>query len=167
MKKIYLVICVAILFLAAGCSNVDSKKISDLEAKVAELEAKKLEVLTKLNEFETRTYANSHKNGVFECANPYGGLQKVRFLASTVIYVTGLGDDKLPIYNNYYYYKYIDNNTLQLVDDIDMPDSLPYYTFEKLQDMPDLLRTIEFIEDGNTITVSPVSETSTCKFKAD
>jgi len=154
------------LLLLVGCSNADSQKIADLEAKVAALETKKLEILTLLNEYQTRNYRTSHKNGVFECANPYGGIQEVRFLASTVVLVTGM-EENLPAYNNYYYYKFLDDTTLQLVDDIDMPDSLPYYTFENLQNIPDLLRTISFIEDGNTLTITPVNEFSTCTFRAD
>ena len=161
------IIFLSIIFLLFGCSSSDNSKIKELEAKVATLETEKLSLLTQLSEFQSRSYATSYKNGVFECNNPYGGIQEVRFLASTVIYVTGVDETKQPMFNNYYYYKYIDNNTLQLVDDINMPDSLKYYTFENLEKIPNLLRTIKFIDNGNSITISPVSETSTCTFKKD
>jgi hypothetical protein len=167
MKIRNIAVFVSILVLLFGCTSGENAKVKELEAKVAALESEKYNLSVELNAFQSRSYMTSKKNGVFECNNPYGGIQKVRFLAATVIYVTGVDEAKKPMFNNYYYYKYIDDFTLELVDDIDMPDSLEYYTFENIQKVPEILRTIKFVDDGNTITISPYSEASTCKFKKD
>lgn len=156
----------SIILLLFGCSSGDGAKIKALEAKVASLEIEKYNLSVKLNAYQSRSYITSHKNGVYDCNNPYGGIQNVRFLAATVIYVTGV-DGKEPMFNNYYYYKYLDDFTLKFVDDIDMPDSLEFYTYENLMTVPDLLRTIEIIDNGDSITISSVNEALICTFKKD
>ncbi|MGB7595630.1 MAG: hypothetical protein WBL80_08715 [Erysipelotrichaceae bacterium] len=155
----------AVIMSLAGCSNTDKKQIAQLETKISQLEKEKQDLLIKSNEILAFFTGSKFKNNIYDCANPYGGIQHVKFLSSSIVHVTGVDEYKAPMYNNYYIYTLKDQFTLTLIGDIDMPDSLNLYTYTNLLTMADLLKTITFSQDFKTITISPVNEYSTCTLR--
>jgi len=126
-KSIAIILLIGILIMSlSGCSNTDKKLITELETKISQLEKEKQDLLIKNNEILTFFTGNKYKGNIYDCANPYGGIQHVKFLSSSVVYVTGLDEYNEPMFNNYYIYAMKDQYTLTLVGDLDMPDSITF-----------------------------------------
>jgi hypothetical protein len=164
LVRIMLLICIVTMSLA-GCQNTDKKLITELETKISQLEKEKQDLLIKNNEVLAFYTGSKFKNNIYDCANPFGGIQHVKFLSSSIVYVSGVDEYKAPMYSNYYIYAMKDQFTLTLIGDIDMPDSLNLYTYSNLLTMADLLKTITFSQDFETITITPVNEYTTCKLR--
>lgn len=161
MKKNMLSI--TLLLLLVGCSN-SNKKLTELENENASLKQANQELVTQLNEIKDIDYTNKYKNGYFDCHNTYGGVQRIRFLSASVLYITGVDEDKLPMFNNYYVYKYTSQNKITMIDDIDLPDSLNLYTYEFLMSSTNYLEELTFTDDGKELVFDPKYQIGNCTY---
>lgn len=160
-----MIICSCLLL--TSCSNSLEKKISDLENQIQILKEQNNDYIKQIVELRTISTDNQYKSGSFKCDNDVAGIKEVKFLAATVIYVTGISEDGTTMINNYYLLKTLDNKTFTLVDEIVLKDSLPFYTFEAIQLVPDLMRTWRISDDGKQLTYSPAINEHTCNWKAN
>jgi len=164
IRTILVLLCAMILSLT-GCSNGDKKHIAQLETRIDQLEKEKYDLIVKNNEIVSFFTLSKFKNHIYDCPNPFGGIQHVKFLSNSIVYVTGLDEFGDLMYNNYYIYNTKDKYTLSLVGELDMPDSIDSYSYSNLLKMADLLKTITFSQDFETITITPVDQYTTCRLK--
>lgn len=154
---------IILMLLLVGCSN-NNKKLTELENQNVVLEKANQDLIAQLNEIKDIDYTNKYKKGYFDCHNPYGGVQKIQFLSANVLYMTGVDEDKLPMFNNYYVYKYLSQKKIIMVDDIDLPDSLNLYTFEFLTSSTNYLEELTFSDDGMELEFDPKYSIDKCTY---
>jgi len=167
IKPIILLIIICSSFLLTSCSNSLDKQITDLKGQIEILKTQNSDLIEEIASVKSLSAENQYKNGSFKCDNDLAGIKEVKFLAATVIYVTGISEDGTTTINNYYLLKTTDNITFTLVDEILLKDSLSAYSYEALQLVPGLMRTWSISNDGKQLTYSPVTNEHTCNWKAN
>ena len=150
---------IVVSFSLVGCSQDQTKKIDELNAKTLELYSK-LDLLT------DQDFTNKYKDGEFDCHNPYG-IQKVKFLSSRVIFIYGVTEYNEPMYNNYYVINLIGKNKYEIVDEVKLPDTLNKVTIEFLRSEWAMgftyLREINILDNGEKLTIAN-EPTEVCTF---
>jgi hypothetical protein len=164
-KFVTVILLSAVIISLAGCSNADKKLVTQLQAQISQLEKEKEALLIKNNEIISFFTISKLKNHIYDCANTFGGIQHVKFLSNSIVYVTGLDEYGAVMYNNYYIYSMKDQYTLTLVGDLDMPDSVEFFSYTNLLKITELLKTIAFSQDFETITITPINQYDICKLR--
>lgn len=167
-RKILIIICFALL---AGCSN-NSSELKDLRDSVDELQNTVADLTEKVENYENLDYENKYRDGVYECDLQSAGTLEFKFLASTVVHVSGDDEDGIRTFDNYYVYKFIDQNNLEMVDDLDLEGAIENNSYESLTEGKQNFDNVKFyhlrlLDGGKKLEFSPFDGVITCTYIAD